>query len=466
MKTIERIFYLAVGLCSIGLGGVYFLRRAGDLSQLTLFGGTISIILIAFGAAILLPAVRGQTAARGIFASYVIVILMFPIAEIALRIADIPKSFSYSEDVKERLKAQIDLRLEGVNAEPMVPFSLMLRESRKDKVPLFLTGYPNAATVYCREDEELTVYQADENGFRNPPELYTRQQTFDAVLMGDSFTHGACVDDGYTIADQLRRITGKSVYNLGYGGTGVAHNLGAYIEYANAKNPANAVLLLLEGSSISRLLNDEMPNPHARDYIEDQTAQGLTQQRAHKRNVLDSIVRLETLKLALKTIEGADMRDGTLQPGRNTWLRSVVEPIYRSRIFRLFFNIENTLLRNPRAGGKIPDCRRLNEAAPALKKTFDYLQSRSSAQGGSLYVGLIPAARYWTPDFPDCEYEMMKTLTTEAGGRFIDLVADISKLQNPNRLYAQRSRWSSNHFNRDGYRFVAERIAEALAAPK
>ena len=462
VKRFERLFYILVGAAATGLGAAYLLRRITDLSHLTLFGGVIALLLAGFGLPILVQAIRNSPAARGAFVSLVIVALMFPVAEVALRLADIPKSFSYSEDVTERLEKNIELLDAGERAQPMVPYSLMLQESLKPGVPLFLSGYPDVKTVYCREDEALTVYQADENGFRNQPGMYRGSDTFDAVLLGDSFAHGACVDDGHTIADQLRQITDMSVYNLGYGGTGVAQNIGAYIEYATPKQPKNAVWLLLEGSSISRLLNDERRIPLAAAYTNEQSRQDLPARLQQKRDVLGKIVERETMQLALNAVRGDLGSGGALRAGKGTKFKSLIDPIYGSRIFKLFFNIENALIRSAKPGGKVPVCERLREARPILEEAFRYLQAQSREAGGNLYVGLIPSARFLTTAYPDCEYEMFKELTARLDVPFIDLVAAISAQPEPVSLYAQRARWSSNHFNRKGYKFVAEQIADKL----
>ena len=53
------------------------------------------------------------------------------------------------------------------------------------------------------------------------------------LLVEDSFTHGACVNRPDDIASVLRKLTNKTVLNLGYGGNGPLLQYAGLREYLN-----------------------------------------------------------------------------------------------------------------------------------------------------------------------------------------------------------------------------------------
>ena len=77
-----------------------------------------------------------------------------------------------------------------------------------------LSGISNKLTIFCNESGYWSTYQSDRYGFNNPDEQWDKLH-FDFVLVGDSFTLGACVHEKDTIAGQLRNKA--EVLNLGYG---------------------------------------------------------------------------------------------------------------------------------------------------------------------------------------------------------------------------------------------------------
>lgn len=81
-----------------------------------------------------------------------------------------------------------------------------------------LAPQPRSSLLYCNEGYGLVRYVSDRYGFRNSDATWDHEQ-LDAVLVGDSFVHGACVGDDQTISGHLARA-GLTVLNLGTGGNG------------------------------------------------------------------------------------------------------------------------------------------------------------------------------------------------------------------------------------------------------
>ena len=91
-----------------------------------------------------------------------------------------------------------------------------------------MSGISNANTLHCNENGYWATYKSDRYGFNNDNKVWDSE--IDIVLIGDSYTAGACVNPEDNISGNLQKY-GLSVLNLGYGGNGPLINLGNVIEY-------------------------------------------------------------------------------------------------------------------------------------------------------------------------------------------------------------------------------------------
>ena len=56
-----------------------------------------------------------------------------------------------------------------------------------------LSGISNMQTIHCNENGYYSTYESDRYGFNNPDEEWESSE-IEYLLVGDSFTHGACVN--------------------------------------------------------------------------------------------------------------------------------------------------------------------------------------------------------------------------------------------------------------------------------
>ena len=77
-----------------------------------------------------------------------------------------------------------------------------------------------------------TFYKSDRYGFNNPDSEWDNKE-IEYLLVGDSFTRGACVNRPNDMSSFLRNLSNKSVLNLGQGGTGPLIQYGILREYLN-----------------------------------------------------------------------------------------------------------------------------------------------------------------------------------------------------------------------------------------
>jgi hypothetical protein len=71
-----------------------------------------------------------------------------------------------------------------------------------------LGGISYAETIHCNENGYYSIYQSDRYGFNNPDTEWDSEE-IEYLLVGDSFTHGRCVNRPNDIASVLRQYSKK-----------------------------------------------------------------------------------------------------------------------------------------------------------------------------------------------------------------------------------------------------------------
>ena len=106
------------------------------------------------------------------------------------------------------------------------------------------------------------TYFSDRFGFNNVDSIWDKQNS--AVLIGDSFVHGDCVDQNNTISSNLNKINNpKKFLNLGMGGNGPLLKLLSLREFGFLNKTKNVLWFYFEGNDFiemefeksSKLLN-------------------------------------------------------------------------------------------------------------------------------------------------------------------------------------------------------------------
>ena len=94
-----------------------------------------------------------------------------------------------------------------------------------------LGGISNSKTIHCNENGYYSIYNSDRHGFNNPDKEWDSKE-IEYLLVGDSFTHGSCVNRPNDIGSILRNLSNnKSVLNLGYRGNGPLTEYATLREY-------------------------------------------------------------------------------------------------------------------------------------------------------------------------------------------------------------------------------------------
>ena len=146
-----------------------------------------------------------------------------------------------------------------------------------------LSGISSSKTILCEENGYYAIYESDRFGFNNPNYEWDVNE-IEYLLVGDSFTHGSCVNRPNDIASVLRNLSNKSVLNLGYSSNGPLVEYATLREYLRPN--VKKVLWIYYGNDLNDL-QFEKSNNFLINYFNDL---GFTQNLKTKQNNINNLL--------------------------------------------------------------------------------------------------------------------------------------------------------------------------------
>lgn len=110
-----------------------------------------------------------------------------------------------------------------------------------------LGAQPNTDVYYCNEGYGQVEYKTDRFGFRNSDSIWKSKP--DAILIGDSFVHGACVSSDNTISGVLNNAGMRSI-NLGTGSNGPIHYGAIAKNFIRVTKPKFAIMVFYPNDNV------------------------------------------------------------------------------------------------------------------------------------------------------------------------------------------------------------------------
>ena len=150
-----------------------------------------------------------------------------------------------------------------------------------------LSGMSNIETIFCNENGEYAVYNSDRYGFNNPDAEWSKKD-IEFLIVGNSFAQGSCVNRPNDIASVLRKLSEKSVLNLGYRYNGPLSEYAILREYLvpNVKK----ILWLYSEDNDLHILNKELNSSILKQYL---TNENFTQNLKDKQNIINNFLNLK-----------------------------------------------------------------------------------------------------------------------------------------------------------------------------
>ena len=281
-----------------------------------------------------------------------------------------------------------------------------------------LAGISNSETIYCNENGYYSIYKSDRYGFNNPNTEWDKKE-IEYLLVGDSFTHGACVNRPNDIGSVLRTLSNKSVLNLGYAGNGPILQYATLREYLNS-NVKKVLWLYYEGNDLRNLANEKNDN-FLVNYINDLN---FTQNLKFKQDEIDD--------LAINILRELERKESERETFKFKLLRFI--KIYNTRII---------ILPTP---------------TPTIefKKTLKLAKEIVNENNAKLYFVYLPEYIRYKVNYDKSKYNLVKKITSELNIPFIDIHKEgFAKEQNPLKFFPFELH---AHYNVEGYKKVAETI--------
>ena len=374
-------------------------------------------------------------------------------------------------DTRTKLEVIEELRARGLDPVPQVPMGNYYEERKfpiGETTLLSLGGISNRLTVYCNESGEWATYNSDRFGFNNPDTEWDEPQIM-GVLVGDSFTHGACVNEEDNLAGQLRRLVGQSFLNLGMDGAGPFHQLGTLIEYGLSRQPKDIFWFYFEGNDLAEMIS-EGDEPILIQYLNE----GYRQELALYQDEIDQSL----LTLVRKAEQQANASLTSNTTAFRTRLRNVVLLSYIRHVIAF-----DQIGKKP-SEGKVATYieqekdKQVQEKNKQVQKKDKQLQDQLTifqryaeilaraqelvkAFGGQLYFVYLPEFyRYKSENVNDHEAHLGKENVIKAVQQWGIPIIDIHKLlfsehPDPYSLFPFEV---PGHYNAEGYKGIAEAI--------
>jgi len=312
-----------------------------------------------------------------------------------------------------------DLRKE--NNEIVITARATLHENKNN--PIFsIAGISNSKTIHCNENGYYSIYQSDRYGFNNPDIEWDSNQ-IEFLLVGDSYTHGSCVNRPNDIGSVLRTLSNKSVLNLGYRGNGPLVEYITLREYLTPK--VKKVLWIFSANDLYNLEN-EMTAEILKNYLNDIS---FTQNLRLKQKEIDT-----NLKIYLKSYE---------ERLKKLEKKSILKEFIK------IYNIRNLILNKE------------EEAAAAsteeFKKVIKLAKDLTKKNNSKLYFVYLPGyARYVNKVDINKTYISVKNIIEELGIPFIDIHKEV--FENEENLLDLFPFEQNGHYNVKGYKKTGETI--------
>jgi len=338
-------------------------------------------------------------------------------------------------DTRESYEVIDDLEEQNIKAVPNFPPLLVINSNgllNQEANTIYpLSGVSRKTTVHCNESGYWSIYKSDEYGFKNPKGIF-KAENIEFMLVGDSFTHGACVKQGEDIGARLREKLGKKIINLGISSNGPLLELATMKEYGRYVKPKNVLWIYFEGNDLENL-EAETKSPILLKYLNPDFSQNLINRQLEIDLVLNKYIQSQIKELVI-----------------DTNVENILN-IIKLRHLRQKFNIINLL----------ETTHQVNPSFPLFKQILEQAKKLTLSWGGNFYFVYLPSwERYATDIDQDTLYyrNQVLSIVKELNIPIIDIHKKVF-INHPDPLSVFPFKLNL-HYNSEGYRLVANAISQ------
>ena len=334
-----------------------------------------------------------------------------------------------------------DLNASGIKTVPYIHPSEFISsdglKTKNEKKLFSFSGISNINTILCNENGYWTFYQSDNYGFNNPNIIW-KEKELDAIIVGDSYGHGACVKQ----SEQLGNLISNKikVINLSYSGNGPLTYLASLKEYLKKKNTKYIIWLHYEGNDMYDL-EQELNSNLLKKYL---TQKNFSQNLLNRQKEIDKLLNNE-IKVRLNNRKNKNYPNKT----KYNVLSFIKLTNVRSYIFN--FHIQNNLLYS-------------KQTESFYKKVIDELLNFSKEKNIKIvYVYLPSYARYDSfiqKYYLNKQKKLIKNTLKNKNIAFLDFDYEITRNNlDPKKNFPFRK---NGHYTPGGYKKLSNFIVDKL----
>jgi hypothetical protein len=307
-----------------------------------------------------------------------------------------------------------------------------------------LSGLSLKKIIVCNESGFWSKYFSDRYGFNNP-DLAWNNKTVDFILVGDSFTEGACVNENDTISSNLRKISNMNVINIGRGGTAALSHLALLREYL-PYGTKRIVWIYYENDIID--LEFEMQSELLVKYLKDKK---FSQKLQEKQYLIDQI----HLKEHNKLINALNKKDrassilriyGTFNTDKFSYLK-----LYTLRNFLRERYLENSKIEKKES----EEILKFDKNFDNFKKIIYNANELALNNNINFYFVYLSSRPKYAAKYDGENYKKVINLIEEYNIPVIDMHKFFKEHNDPLSMFPFRRQLD---YNEIGYRFVANQI--------
>ena len=340
-------------------------------------------------------------------------------------------------DIRTKLEVYNDLKKIENNISVTVRPNFHIYSKNQDLFPL--SGLSHSKTVYCNENGYYSIFKSDRYGFNNPDTEWDKDE-IEFLLVGDSFTLGACVNRPNDIGSVLRFLTKKSILNLGYSGNGPLIEYATLREYLN-QNVKNIVWVFTANNDFINL-RKELDSSLLKKYL---INKNFTQKLKFKQDKIDDKI--------IKIINSNKEKSSGIDLGKkNKYLKFKIRNFIKLMEIRSLIRVykESKTIKDE-YNNKVSD-ELILEFERILKKAKDLAKANNS----NLYFVYLPDHQHYLKNNNNSNYLRIIDSVKKLDIKLIDVHAEVFKKEtNPLSLFPFEL---PLHYNELGYKKVGEAI--------
>ena len=321
-------------------------------------------------------------------------------------------------DTRSLIKVYKDLKKDDEN------ITINIASNFNDSNGFFsLSGISNTKTIYCNENGYYSIYESDRYGFNNPDDQWNKNK-IEYLLIGDSFTIGACVNRPNDISSVLRKLSKRNVINLAQPSQGPLKEYALLKEYSSAKFK-KIIWMYYEGNDLLNL-KDELNNKILKEYI---INEDFTQSLKFNQKKIDKIKK-ENFKKLLELVK-------TKSKDEKFFFKELTKFIKLDKLRENLFHS-------------------VNKPISEFNNILYLAKELANKNNSELYFVYLPSYDRYRVKFIKSDFKEIKKIVENLNIPFIDIDEKVfKKEENPLDLFPFRS---YGHYNTLGYKKIALEI--------